>query len=192
MQLIPPGKLPHQITTLNLSKRGLTDVPPEVLSYPNLRKLDLSHNAIKTIPDEIRHLKKLVVLELSYNDLSCMPESVILLPRLRTISIGHNKLNSLPFSISKSPITELIADYNQIDFILPSTLVGLRKLIISHNRINICLVTTTFPSLKYLDIRHNPSFLIAGKDKLPVIKHYYHDTSPKLSLMPEGLQYYSD
>ena len=192
MQLIPPGKLPHQITTLNLSKRGLTDVPPEVLSYPNLRKLDLSHNAIKTIPDGIRHLKKLVVLELSYNDLSCMPESVILLPRLRTISIGHNKLNSLPFSISKSPITELIADYNQIDFILPSTLAGLRKLIISHNRINVGLVTTTFPSLRYLDIRHNPSIQIAGKDKLPEIRHYYHDASPKWSLMPEGLQYYSD
>lgn len=192
MHSTPPEKLSHQITTLNLSKRGLTDVPPEVLSYPNLRKLDLSHNAIKSIPDEISQLKKLTVLELSYNDLTYLTESIFILPRLRTISVGHNKINSLPYSISKSPITELIADYNQIDFVLPSTLVRLRKLIISHNRINIGRVTTTFPSLKYLDIRHNPSFFIAGKEKLPVIKHYYHDPSPKMSLMPEGLQYYSD
>ena len=157
---------------------------------PNLRKLNLSHQGLTEVPPEIAGMKQLCVLDLPYNNITHIPDFVMALPHLRTLAIGHNLLRSLPFSISGSPVQDLIADHNQIDFILPSTLSGLRKLIISHNRINIGLVNTSFPNLKELDIRHNPSIIIAGPDKLPAISRYYHDASPGKSLVPDGMQWY--
>ncbi len=157
---------------------------------PSLRKLNLSHQGLTKVPAEIAGMKQLRVLDLSYNSITHIPDFVFALPHLRTLAIGHNQLSSIPFSIAKSQIRELIADYNQIDFILPSTLAGLRKLIISHNRINIGLVHTILPEMTYLDIRQNPSFIIAGKDKLPVIWRFYSDAAPGYALMPDGMQYY--
>jgi len=156
---------------------------------PNIRKLDLSHQGLSDVPEMIAGMKHLRVLDLSYNNISRIPDFVIALPNLRTLAIGHNQLRSLPFSISGSSLRDLIADHNQIDFILPSTFTGLRKLIISYNRINVGLVNTVFPSLKELDIRHNPSIIIAGADKLPGIYRYYRDKAPGNALVPEGMQW---
>lgn len=161
-----------------------------ISTNPNIRKLNLSHQGLTEVPAEIAGMKQLRVLDLSYNSITHIPDFVFALPHLRTLSVGHNQLRSIPFGIANSPIRELIADYNKIDFILPSTLTGLRKLIISHNRINIGLVHTILTEMTYLDIRHNPSIIIAGPDKLPAISRYYHDTAPGNSLIPEGMQYY--
>ena len=157
---------------------------------PNLRKLNLSHQGLTEVPAEIAGMKQLRVLNLSYNSITHIPDFVFALPRLRTLAIGHNQIRSIPFSIANSPIRELIADYNQIDFILPSTLVGLRKLIISHNRINIGLVHTILPEMTYLDIRHNPSIIFAGRHTMPAVRHFYGDAAPTYALMPDGMQYY--
>lgn len=156
----------------------------------NLRKLGLSHQGLKEVPAFIAGLKQLRVLDLSYNELTSIPDFVLKLPHLRTLSIGHNAITSLPFNLASSPIKDLIADFNQIDFILPSTLTGLRKIIISHNRINIGLVRTSLPNLTYLDIRHNPSLLLASRACVPNIKYYYHDTDSHGGLIPDGMQYY--
>ena len=157
---------------------------------PNLRKLNLSHKGLTEVPAEIAGMKQLRVLDLSYNSITHIPDFVFALPHLRTLSVGHNQLRSIPFSIANSTLRELIADYNQIDFILPSTITGLRKLIISHNHINIGLVYTEFPNLKELDIRYNPSIIIAGANKIPSISRYYHDNILRQTLTPDGLQYY--
>ena len=159
---------------------------------PNLRKLDLSHQGLTNVPAEIAGMKQLRVLDLSYNNLTRIPDFVFALPHLRTLAVGHNLLRSLPLSISGSSIQDLIADHNHIDFILPITLTGLRTLNLSHNRINIGLVNTIFPNLKELDIRHNPSIIIAGPDKLPAISRYYHDAVPGNALVPDGMQWYID
>ena len=156
---------------------------------PNLRKLNLCHQGLTEVPAEIAGMKQLCVLDISYNSITHIPDFVFALPHLRTLAIGHNQIRSIPFSIANSPIRELIADYNQIDFILPSTLVGLRKLIISHNLINIGLVYTEFPNLKELDIRYNPSIIIAGANKIPSISRYYHDNMPRQAQTPNGLQF---
>ena len=69
---------------------------------------------------------------------------------------------------------------------------NLRTLNISHNRINIGLVNTTFPNLIELDIRHNPSIIFAGKSTLPAIRRFYADSAPCYALMPDGMQYYQE
>ena len=156
----------------------------------NLRKLDLSHQDLTEVPADIAGLKQLRVLDLSYNNLTSIPDFLLELPHLKTLAVGHNAITSLPLSLAKSSIKDLIADYNRIDFILPSTLIGLRKLILSHNRINIGIVRTELPNLTYLDIRYNPSIIIAGSDKLPSIRRYYHDAFPGNALVPDGMQWY--
>lgn len=97
----------------------------------------------------------------------------------------------LPFALGTSPIQDLIVDYNNIDFILPITLTGLRKLIISHNRLNIGIIRTPLPSMLHLDIRHNPAIQFADRThNLPNISRYYHDPIPDGILMPTGMQCY--
>nr|DAH56017.1 MAG TPA: leucine-rich repeat protein [Caudoviricetes sp.] len=157
---------------------------------PNSRKLNLSHQGLTEVPAEIAGMKQLRILDLSYNSITHIPDFVMALPHLRTLAIGHNQLRALPYTLAASTITELIADYNNIDFILPSTLTGLRKLILSHNRINIGLVHTTLPEMIHLDIRHNPSIIFAGKGTLPAIHRFYADPAPCYALMQDGMQYY--
>lgn len=158
---------------------------------PNIRKLNLSHKDLAEIPDEVYRLKQLRVLDLSYNNLTAIPENIFKLPHLRTLVVSHNQISSLPFAMCTSPIQDLIADYNNIDFILPITLTGLRKLIISHNRLNIGLIRTPPPSMHHLDIRHNPAIQFADRThNLPNISRYYHDPAPTGTLMPDGMQYY--
>lgn len=158
---------------------------------PNIRKLNLSHQGLSEVPAEIAHMKHLRVLDLSYNNLTAIPENIFKLPHLRTLVVSHNQISSLPFALCTSPIQDLIADYNNIDFILPITLTGLRKLIISHNRLNIGLIRTPLPSMHHLDIRHNPAIQFADRThNLPNISRYYHDPMPGGILMPAGMQYY--
>ena len=158
---------------------------------PNIRKLNLSHKDLTEIPDEVYRLKQLRVLDLSYNNLTAIPEDIFKLPHLRTLVVSHNHISSLPFSLGKSSIQDLIVDYNNIDFILPITLTGLRKLIISHNCLNIGLIRTPLPSMHHLDIRHNPAIQFADRThNLPNICRYYHDPIPGGILMPAGMQYY--
>ena len=157
----------------------------------NIRKLNLSHKDLTEIPDEVYRLKQLCVLDLSYNNLTAIPEDIFKLPHLRTLVVSHNHISSLPFALGKSSILDLIADYNNIDFILPISLIGLRKLIISHNRLNIGLIRTPLPSMHHLDIRHNPAIQFADRPHtLPNILRYYHDPAPTGTLMPDGMQYY--
>ena len=155
----------------------------------NLRKLDLSHQGLTEVPSSIAGLKNLRVLDLSYNNLTSIPDFLLELPRLKTLAVGHNAITSLPFNLATSSVINLIADYNRIDFILPSTLTGLRVLILSYNSINVGIVRTVLPVLHHLDIRHNPSIQIAGPDCLPGIHRYYHDTDVRGTLMPDGMQY---
>ena len=157
----------------------------------NIRKLNLSHKDLTEIPDEVYRLKQLRVLDLSYNNLIVIPEAIFKLPHLRTLVISHNYISSLPFALSTSPIQDLIADYNNIDCILPITLTGLRKLINSHSRLNIGLIRTPLLSMHHLDIRHNPAIQFADRSiTLPNVSRYYHDPMPGGILMPAGMQYY--
>ena len=158
---------------------------------PNLRKLNLSHQGLTEVPAEIACMKQLRVLDLSYNNITHIPDFVMALPHLRTLAVGHNQLHALPYTLASSSILELIADYNSIDFILPSTLIHIRKLILSHNRINVGMLHTVLPELIHLDLRDNPSVHFAAPACLPNLRRYYNDSgSASTLLIPDGMQYY--
>lgn len=85
-----------KITTLNLSKMELTDVPLCLKYMTNLRSLDLSNNYLQNTDNvselDLRALKKLNKLDLSYNYLSSVP-SWYVLDGISKKYIDHNLLS---------------------------------------------------------------------------------------------------
>lgn len=56
-------------TTLDLSSKGLTSLPPEIAELKNLTTLDLHNNQLSSLPSEITELKNLTTLSISGNQL---------------------------------------------------------------------------------------------------------------------------
>ena len=61
-------------TKLDLSSKGLTELPPEIGKLTNLTQLSLSYNQIKVIPVCLEKLWTLDTLDLRCNLLSISPE----------------------------------------------------------------------------------------------------------------------
>ena len=150
---IVKGKTVKQVRKINLSNRGLTEIPADVFLHTNLTKLVLSRNTIKRIPKEIANLKKLEVLDLAYNQIDSLPAPVFKLPKLRVLSVGHNRIKKFPVQMVNSSIKELIADHNQITKMEPEAIDGLSRLLLNDNPIGGQLVTHLLPKLEYYDFR---------------------------------------
>ena len=60
-------------TTLNLSGKGLSSLPPEIGNLTALKVLDLVNNELKELPSWIGNLTSLEMLDLSYNHLTELP-----------------------------------------------------------------------------------------------------------------------
>ncbi|XP_061094128.1 leucine-rich repeat-containing protein 40 [Conger conger] len=104
---------------LNLSGRGLTEVPQSVwrlnvdtpeeaqqnLSFgasdrwweqTDLTKLLLSSNKLDVLSEDVRLLPALVVLDVHDNKLTTLPKSIGELENLQKLNLSHNKLKELP------------------------------------------------------------------------------------------------
>lgn len=127
-----------KITSINLSGKNLVEIPEDVYTHGNLRKLKLSGNQIKSIGKSILKLKRLRVLDLSNNRLSQLHASIFQLPHLETLIISNNAIKSLPKQIANARnLKVLIAGNNKITNInlniIPDSIV---KLNLSNNRIS--------------------------------------------------------
>ena len=92
---------PEQVLKLELKKKKLKQVPPEVFQLPNLQYLDLSKNKIRELPDEIGQLKNLQYLALSKNEVQELNPKIGELKNLYYLEINNNELTALPFDIGK-------------------------------------------------------------------------------------------
>lgn len=81
------------LTKLDLSRKGLNDLPLEIGRWTKLRKLDLNSNNLKDLPPEIGHLTQLNELDLSSNCLATLPST---LNRLRNLNFLDLRDNPLP------------------------------------------------------------------------------------------------
>ncbi|XP_034427354.1 leucine-rich repeat-containing protein 18 [Hippoglossus hippoglossus] len=108
---------------LNLSFKGITRVPKEILKVygrdevnlsrnlirklpdlsgmPNITVLDLHSNNLEQLPVTICHLENLEVLNLCNNRLTELPSELGLLKKLRTLHLGLNQLTALPTSFGE-------------------------------------------------------------------------------------------
>ncbi len=69
-------KVASWVTTLDLSNKELTSLPPEIGVFSALRDLNLANNALTTLPKELRHLP-LKTLNLDGNNLTTVPNELI-------------------------------------------------------------------------------------------------------------------
>src|ERR1035437_2244363 len=65
-----------KVYKLNLSNKGLTEFPVEILKLKELRYLILDSNQITNIPSQINDLQKLKYLSLSNNTIQELPSSL--------------------------------------------------------------------------------------------------------------------
>lgn len=108
---------------LNLSGRGLRQLPRGVRSITGLAYLNLSHNNLSQVPSDVIHLSNLETLDLSNNQITSLPPEIGNLTQLRYLRIRNNQLATLPSEIAPllrngmsldlagNPLTEPLRDF---------------------------------------------------------------------------------
>jgi len=89
------------ITSLDLSSKGLTALPPEIGLLSRLQILNLENNQISKLPSEIGQLTQLLVLNLGNNQITRLPFEIEKLTLLQQLYLENNKIAILPYEIAK-------------------------------------------------------------------------------------------
>lgn len=89
---------PENVFHLNLRKQKLTEIPPEIFQFKNLKTLNLSKNKISQVSTDIALLSNLRELDLSNNNIELLPMEMGLLSNLKKLILGKNEIYSLPSS----------------------------------------------------------------------------------------------
>lgn len=92
---------PEYVTELNLPRKGITELPPEIGKLVNLKRLNLFRNNLTSLPPEIGQLKNLEVLMISGNKLTKLPPEIGELKNLKYLSVKFNDLTELPPEIGQ-------------------------------------------------------------------------------------------
>jgi len=90
-----------EVTALDLTKKGLSVLPPEIGKLTNLTKLYLGGNQLSALPPEIGKLTNLTKLDLRGNHLSALPPEIGKLTNLAMLDLRGNHLSALPPEIGK-------------------------------------------------------------------------------------------
>ena len=126
-------------TELELSDRGIKELPAEIGQLTNLTELDLSLNQLSSLPAEIGQLMNLTKLYLTSNQLSSLPAEIGQLANPTALDLSGNQLSSLPAEIGQlANLTELSLYSNQLRS-LPAKigqLTNLTKLDLSDNQLS--------------------------------------------------------
>ena len=127
-----------RVTSLDLSKRQLTALPPEVAQLTNLTALDLSGNQLTALPPEVAQLTSLTSLDLGGNRLTALPPEVTQLTSLTSLDLGRNQLTALPPEVAQlTNLTALFLNNNQLTALPPEVtqLTSLTSLDLSRNQL---------------------------------------------------------
>jgi len=129
-----------KLTRLDLSRQGITVLPPEIGTLTRLTHLILHHNGLTALPPEIGQLTNLIWLDLLGNRLTTLVSAIGQLTNLRYLNLQGNQLSSLPHEIgSLCNITQLNLKRNELKG-LPreiGKLTKLRQLSLSGNNLKV-------------------------------------------------------
>ncbi|HET7673547.1 MAG TPA: leucine-rich repeat domain-containing protein [Candidatus Saccharimonadales bacterium] len=86
--------------TIDLSNRGLSEFPKDILNNSSVTTLDVSGNNLTgALPAEIRMLTNLEVLDASDNKMTGIPAEIGQLSKLRVANFANNDISGLPLEI---------------------------------------------------------------------------------------------
>ncbi len=95
--------------TANMSNRGLTEFPFELLDQTSIKFLDLSNNRLTSLPSELGKLTALEELNVSGNRLTgALPAEIRQLTRLKVLNAANNNLTGIPAEIGQMTSVEII------------------------------------------------------------------------------------
>lgn len=113
---------------LNLSKRKLKEIPPDVFKLKNLRELDLSKNKIDSLPAGIGELTNLRKLNISSNNLELLPDEIGNLTKLTYLGLNRNRIVALPSTIGDMEDLEVLEMWDNELYRMPEEISKLKKL----------------------------------------------------------------
>lgn len=92
-------KNPDSVYKLNLRRKRMSSIPPEIGKLKNLEVLIISGSTVKFLPDEIEECKNLKSIIANSSRLEEIPATLGNLKNLRTLKIDNCNLKSIPKEI---------------------------------------------------------------------------------------------
>ncbi len=190
--------LPKRTHRVDLSHKGLTQLPNALLDLPSIKMLNLSANRGLNLHDAfltLKHPEKLRVLILDSLNINQLPKSILRFKNLKQLSLGYNpKLNlEATFQLIRNlPITFLNLKGNQINKLPQSVtqLQSIRDFNLSYNHIADSLSYAylgQLPKLYSLWLDHNElSSLPASIGAIKKARFLYIDHN-KLTTLPKEI-----
>ncbi len=129
----------HNLTSLDLSHNGLTELAGEFGLLTRLRTLRARSNKIASLQFSFGALEELRLLDLSHNNLSTLPDDLALARNLRTVMVACNELSDLSVVAWEvlDTLSVLVCSGNQLESLpdLLSSHPSLEVLYAGYNRI---------------------------------------------------------
>ena len=148
---------------LDLSRAGLTQIPPGISQLNSLQELYLDNNQITALPSDIGHLTDLRVLHANDNLLVELPDEICCLARLRDLRLDSNKLTRLHPELGTLRSLQQISVRHNLLRELPASvgdLTQLEELLASDNLLTeIPALVGQLDSLRLIDVSDNSLLL---------------------------------
>ena len=165
-------------TELDLSKLGLTEIPPQVFELTWLEKLDVSgywvrshkYGDIREIPPSIQQLTKLTEFNCAINQISDL-SPLSGLPALQSLSCSSNQISDLSPLSGLPALQSLDCEDNKISDLSPlSGLTALQSLHCGGNKISDLSPLSSLPALQSLDCEGNKISDLSPLSGLPALQ----------------------
>ena len=86
----------RSMTKLILSNNSIESLPSQVENWKNLEAFYIENNNLKSFPGEIRHMSKLEILDGSGNGMTDLPAEIGQLGNLKTLDLSNNDIDEFP------------------------------------------------------------------------------------------------
>lgn len=115
---------PNKVIALKINPYDtrLTEIPKEILDFPNLKELDLTDQSINTIPETLSQAKNLEILNLIGNNIQTIPARLCECNKSRELRIG-SEIKSIPGCLKSMPsLKHLSIQSNEVNILMDELL----------------------------------------------------------------------
>lgn len=137
---------------LDISDKGINELPKEIGNLTDLRVLIVDNNNIKELPSEIYQLKRLGLLSCMKNEIAYISEGIINLQELLMLAACHNNIELLPKNFFRlKNVTSFCMHGNKLTALSDDVgnLSNLTSITISNN--DIAVLPQSISKLEYLE-----------------------------------------
>jgi Leucine-rich repeat (LRR) protein len=103
------------VTDANLSHNDISEIPPQIATWAELKTLDLRHNNICQLPEQIGELESLTCLNISDNPLTIVPWSFGKCTALTELTADFSQIECLPEEIKCRPAIDSVPYFTVIN-----------------------------------------------------------------------------